>query len=86
MVVLLARTAGTSSATVDTKKICMTLGTLYLENYGTKVYSDHAGFLVSTIVVFLALVGSRNTISTRNATTATADQLLCSFSTAISIS
>ena len=30
----------------------MTLSTLYIGNYGTIVYSGHAGFLVSTVVLW----------------------------------
>ena len=38
------------TTTVDTKKSCMTLGTLYLlGNYGTMLHLGHAGFLVSTV-------------------------------------
>ena len=35
--------------TVDDKKCCMTLTTLYPGNFGFVVYSGHAGFLVSTV-------------------------------------
>ena len=35
----------------------MTLGTLYLRNYGTIVYYGHAGFIVSTLGIRVSGLG-----------------------------